>query len=226
MDVDATGQEVAAPGLGRRLYLAAEFGVLFFGLVVAYDAIGSPGSPIPVLVVGAAAAAIYLRRQPAFDRRSFFRAAALRRHLPSILLLWVLAFAVAWGALAVFSPERLFVFPREQPLVWAMVMVFYPLLSAYPQELIFRGYVFHRYFPVFGSGGWMVVASAVAFGFVHLIFGNVISVVLSAIGGVLFGIRYLRSRSLLTVAVEHGLYGMLIFTIGLGQFFFHGATPT
>jgi hypothetical protein len=32
-----------------------------------------------------------------------------------------------------------------------------------------------------------------------------------------------RTRSLLTVAIEHSLYGITIFTIGLGRFFYHDA---
>jgi len=42
-------------------------------------------------------------------------------------------------------------------------------------------------------------------------------------GGWLFGGTYRRSRSLGLVCLEHALYGDLIFTVGLGQYFFHGA---
>lgn len=48
--------------------------------------------------------------------------------------------------------------------------------------------------------------------------------VLSLIGGWLFTRRYQRSRSLLAVAIEHALYRQLVFTIGLGEFFYHGAS--
>ena len=68
----------------------------------------------------------------------------------------------------------------------------------------------------------MVIASAVAFGFVHIVFLNPIAVGLSVVGGVLFALTYLRTRSLLMAAIEHGLYGCLIFTVGLGRYFFHG----
>ena len=43
------------------------------------------------------------------------------------------------------------------------------------------------------------------------------------LGGWLFARRYQRTRSLLTVSVEHALYGVLIFTIGLGDLFYHAA---
>jgi len=69
----------------------------------------------------------------------------------------------------------------------------------------------------------MALASALAFGFVHIIFGNWISVGLSAVGGVLFAITYLQTGSLLAACVEHAIFGDFIFTIGLGEYFFHGS---
>jgi uncharacterized protein len=106
--------------------------------------------------------------------------------------------------------------------LWAIVMLLYPLLSVYPQELIFRAYFFHRYQALFGAGWTMIAASALAFGFVHIAFGNWISVVLSTIGGFLFALTYHQSGSLFLACLEHAFFGNFIFTIGLGQFFYHG----
>jgi membrane protease YdiL (CAAX protease family) len=102
-------------------------------------------------------------------------------------------------------------------------MVLYPALSVYPQELIFRSFLFHRYAPVFGEGVGLVAASAAAFGYVHIIFGSWFSVVASGIGGWIFATRYLRTQSLFTASAEHSVYGILVFTIGLGRYFYHGA---
>ena len=105
-------------------------------------------------------------------------------------------------------------------------MVFYPLVSVYPQEVVFRAFIHERYAPVLGTGRAAAAASALAFGFVHVIFGNLLAVGLSLIGGWLFARRYQRSRSLLATSVEHALYGQLVFTIGLGAYFYHGAGPS
>ncbi|HEY8372133.1 MAG TPA: CPBP family intramembrane glutamic endopeptidase [Pseudonocardiaceae bacterium] len=207
----------------RRARLLAEFLLVFFGVVGVYQLAGSPGNPIPPLLLFALGSVWYLRRQPDFDRRAFGRLGGLRGQLPAMLGLWVLAVVVAVVALAVISPDRLFQLPRERPLVWAMVTVFYPLFSVYPQELVFRGFLFHRYAPVFGTGTGIRLASAAAFGFVHIIYGNLLAVVLSTVGGWLFATRYQRSRSLLVASLEHALYGLLVFTVGLGEFFYHGA---
>jgi uncharacterized protein len=102
-------------------------------------------------------------------------------------------------------------------------MIVYPLISVIPQEVLFRGYFFHRYGPLFGARLGMIAASALAFGWVHIIFGNWISVALTTVGGVLFGATYRKSGSLLLACLEHALFGNFIFTIGIGRFFVPGA---
>ncbi|ANZ34888.1 CAAX protease [Lentzea guizhouensis] len=215
---------VVALSTQRKVVLAAEFVLVFFGLTLVYDLLARGTSPIPVLLVLGAASVWYLLRTPAFDRRSLWRAEAVRGQLRPVLTLWAVTAVVAVVVVAVVLPDQLFALPRQQPLLWLAVMVFYPLFSVYPQELVFRAFLFERYGPAFGS--WTVAASAVAFGFVHIIFGSWVSVVLSAAGGWIFATRYRRTQSLLVASIEHALYGMLVFSVGLGQFFFHGAVQT
>ncbi|MFD4640633.1 CPBP family intramembrane glutamic endopeptidase [Lentzea sp. NPDC058436] len=203
----------------RRAYLTAEYVAVFFGLALVYFFLARGTSPIPVLLVLGGASVAYLLRSPAFDRRSLWRGEEVG--LRPILTLWAVAAVAATAVVAALFPDRLFELPKEQPLLWLAVMVFYPLLSVYPQELVFRAFLFERYGPAFGT--WTVAASAAAFGFVHIVFGSWVSVVLSAAGGWLFATRYRRTRSLLAASVEHALYGVLVFTVGLGQYFFHGA---
>jgi membrane protease YdiL (CAAX protease family) len=211
----------SAHGVGRTCF--AEFLVLFFVTVAAFITLARGVSPIPFLVVLGAATVFYLLRQPGFDRTDFLRTAAVRGQLRSILTLWLLSWALAVAGLLLFDRNLLFDLPLHQPVLWAIIMVAYPLFSAYPQELIFRAFVFQRYGTAFGPTG-TIVASATAFGFAHIFFHNWFAVIASTVGGVLFATRYARSRSLLTVSIEHGLYGMLIFTVGLGQFVYHGSS--
>jgi hypothetical protein len=56
----------------------------------------------------------------------------------------------------------------------------------------------------------------------HIIFHNWIAVILTVFGGMLFAVTYYRSRSTIMVSIEHALFGGLMFTIGLGQFFYIG----
>jgi hypothetical protein len=120
-------------------------------------------------------------------------------------------------------PEWFLSFPSQRPWLWLAVMLGYPLLSAWPQELLYRRFSLIRYRLLFGSGAGFVAASGLAFGYAHVIFLNPIAVGLSMAGGLLFAANYARHRSLTLVWLEHALYGCLIFTIGLGRFFFTGA---
>ena len=125
-------------------------------------------------------------------------------------------------AVWVFRPDLLFSMIKRSPILWVVVMVLYPLLSVYPQELLYRAYFFHRYEALFGSGWGMLLASALAFGIVHIIFGNWLAVALCVMGGLLFSLTYQSSGSLVLTCLDHAIFGNFIFTIGLGRFFYHG----
>jgi membrane protease YdiL (CAAX protease family) len=72
----------------------------------------------------------------------------------------------------------------------------------------------------------MIVASAAAFAFLHIIFRNSLAVALTFAGGLLFSARYAETSSLATSSFEHALYGCWLFTLGLGQYFYHGTIAT
>jgi len=204
-------------------FLVLEISVVFIliPLLLYYRLI--PNAPIPFLILLALAAWFMLRRDPTFDRSHLTNTGALGTHLTPVLLRSAALCAVLGLAVWRIAPQLLFTFVKRAPAFWALVMLFYPLLSVYPQELIFRAYFFERYRPLFGAGWVMVVASALAFGFMHIALGNWISVVLSTFGGFLFAMTYEQSGSLLLACIEHAILGNFIFTIGLGQFFYHGA---
>jgi membrane protease YdiL (CAAX protease family) len=136
-------------------------------------------------------------------------------------------FLVLGAALTLFvrvaMPSQFLDLPRHHPALWLAIMLLYPLLSVWPQEVIFRRFLFARYQAIFGNTG-LVAASAIAFGFAHIIFLNWIAVAMTLAGGAIFAADYNRTRSLGLACLEHSLYGCLIFTIGLGRYFYTGAT--
>lgn len=124
--------------------------------------------------------------------------------------------ALVW----IFQPDQFFVFPAERPFLWMIVMVVYPVLSALPQEFIYRTYFFHRYGSLTSLRYSTLILSALAFAFLHIVYDNWWAVGLSFIAGLLFGSTYARTKSLFWVTVEHTLYGWLIFTLGFGTYFY------
>jgi len=204
--------------------LALEFLALFV-LIPSALALGwIPARPVPLLMlVTVGLWAILRRANSGFDWRTVL-------HLPRwtqpmrIMLYRFAALALLLAAgVAIWQPGLLFDLLRTQPIFWVSLMVLYPLLSVLPQEFLFRAFFFHRYQPLFGEGAGIVLASALAFGFVHIIFGNWLAVVLSFFGGLLFATTYRLNRSMPLVWLEHALFGNLIFTIGLGRYFSSGA---
>ncbi len=73
--------------------------------------------------------------------------------------------------------------------------------------------------------GAAVAANAVAFGFAHLMFWNWVAVGLSGAGGLIFALGYLNRGGFPTAVVLHAVCGGIVFTSGLGAFFYHGAVP-
>lgn len=122
----------------------------------------------------------------------------------------------------VWPGANLFGLPRHNTGFWAVIMVFYPVVSVWPQEVLYRAFFFHRYACVLPRPWMRVMASAAAFGFMHVLFLNPVAPLLTFIGGVLFGWTYERSHSTLAVSIEHAIYGCWVFTVGLGAYFYGG----
>ncbi|WP_321468369.1 CPBP family intramembrane glutamic endopeptidase [Halarcobacter sp.] len=121
----------------------------------------------------------------------------------------------------IFYEDRLFNFILEKPKVFIFVLFLYPILSVIPQELIFRKFFLFRYELIFRKEA-LIILNALVFSFIHIIFQNYIAVLFSLVGGYIFMKTYIESKSFTLVCIEHSLYGNFIFTVGLGEFFYHG----
>jgi uncharacterized protein len=207
----------------RLLFLALEFAAVFVivPLLIYYRRI--PNLPIPYLLLTALGAFLLLRGDASFNFLQLTTWGNIRPLLSAILIRDAICLAGLGIAVSLFAPQLLFSLIRRSPWFWALIFLLYPLLSVYPQELLYRAFFFHRYQPLFGNGWGMLAASALAFGFVHIIFRNWLAVGLCVIGGFLFSLTYQTSGSLLLACLDHAIFGNFLFTIGLGQFFYHGS---
>jgi hypothetical protein len=143
------------------------------------------------------------------------------------LLSILVVFAVAGGAVALyvahFHPNWFLEFPRNRPATFQRIILLYPAMSVVVQELVYRTFFFHRYGALFGGAWWLaILLNGVLFGLGHIVIGTELALYGTMATGALFAWRYATTRSFWAVFVEHTLWGALVFTVGLGRFFFAG----
>jgi uncharacterized protein len=206
----------------ERVYLTIEYAVLFVLLPIAF-AFRSIHIPIIVLLWSAAAVCYWmLLRDRTFERSKLWSGFA-GKQLAGVLGLWGFGVLVVGGLTKVFAPELFLSLPRENLGLWLAIVVGYPGLSVVPQNIVYRGFIFHRYRDLFPSSTGMILASAFAFCFAHVVFQNFVALAATAVGGLIFAHTYERTRSIKLVSIEHALYGAMLFTLGLGKYLYAGA---
>jgi len=203
----------------KRILLGTEFTLLFFGipLFMFLDTgfILPSSLLLPVLVV----VILILRFGTDFKWKELVFMRTTRKILVKDGVILLISGTCLFLFVITLFPDKLFNLPRANPLIWLALGAFYPVFSAYPQEIIFRTYIFRRYRKVFKRDWQMIAASGLSFSFVHILYYHPISMILTLIGGIYLAAVYNRSRSVLYNAILHGILGMIVFTVGLGEFF-------
>jgi membrane protease YdiL (CAAX protease family) len=202
--------------------LLAEFGLLYVGLPLLMALALPPDWLWPVLFGVTAVAAGLLAATPGFRWRDLLAGRVAWGQVVLVVLGTALVCtALVWWLL----PGRFLTLPRRSPELWLTIMALYPFLSALPQELVFRALYFRRYAPLFPSRPVAVLVNGGAFALAHLMFWNWIALALCFVGGVIFALAYLGRGGFPQAVLLHALCGMILFTAGLGTFFYHGAVP-
>ena len=140
---------------------------------------------------------------------------AVKRRLFSFFFIGALFSGVFYG---IINQGNWFLLPRNSFHDWLMLLLMYPLLSVVPQELIFRTYFFHRYKRIMPNKTVRIMVSATVFALAHIVYANWVAVLLAFIGGLLFSFTYAQSRSTFVCVIEHSLWGLWMFTLGIGQY--------
>lgn len=198
-----------------------EFNALFLIIPFIYSFVFPHFPLFLILGVAAGVALLILYYQGLLNKALLLKwqwSAAWRIMLRFLLVASLIAVAV-WYVL----PGEFLQLPRERPRLMLLIVLFYPVLSVLPQELVFRSLYYERYERLFRSTWAAVLINAIMFGLAHLLFGNWLAVLATIALSIVISIGYLRHRSLLLSTFEHALYGNFVFIIGLGEFFYKGA---
>lgn len=202
----------------------AEFVAIFIGGPLALAFLLPPSAMFPALIGVSLFGAALLTITAGFSWRELLGG---MRAVPARAVLALAAVTAAVSAVLVhwLVPHMWLFLPTRLPDLWLTILVLYPLLSALPQEVIFRVLFFRRYGWLFADARAAMAANAGVFALAHLMFWNWPAVVLTFAGGWIFAWAYLRGGGFWSAVVLHAVAGMIVFTLGLGTFFYHGAVP-
>ncbi len=213
-----TADAVAAPTKAR---LWTEFAALYLAVPTAIAVFLPPRWLFPALFAVTAVGMVLLARTPGFRWASLGEGWREVRAKP-VAIFAGLTLAASLLVVLDLAPEMLFGLPRSNPVLWLLVLLLYPVLSALPQELLFRPLFFRRYGALLPRGWPRVVLNASAFALAHLMYWNVVVGVMTFAGGLVFAVAYEVRRSFPLAVVLHAVAGWILFTIGLGIFFYSG----
>lgn len=203
-----------------REALWAEFLGLFVLVPVATAVLLPPRAMFPVLFGFTVVGLWLLSRTPGFRWRELRQGWDAVRW-PVVLGFAAVTLAVSLAVVWATAPDAAFRLVQEQPYLLAMIVLFYPILSALPQELIFRPLFFRRYGGLLPAGGLLAVNAAL-FSLAHLMYWSVVVAAMTFAGGLVFGWAYRNRRSFPLAVVLHAVAGWVVFTVGLGVFFYSG----
>ena len=173
---------------------------------------------LPTLIALAALCLWLILQDPGFKRFRLVNSgnlpAALWRRRPA----FIAGLCVSGILFFSFSDAHWFHLPTQETERWLILLVVYPLCSVIPQELIYRTFFFHRYKKIIPKKRTRAWLSALFFAWAHVIYGNWIAVAVAFGGGLLFAFTYAKSRSTLACVIEHSIWGLWLFSFGLGQY--------
>lgn len=202
----------------RKILLWIELIILSIGIPLLLVS-GKVLHPSSVLLPLLLALVVYLYLQKDFKFRELIRLQVRKKTwiVNGIIVVAVGVFLTL--SVWIFEPENLFNLPRGNWKIWIALFFFYPIFSAYAQEVIYRLFLLKRYSYIIKGKIPYALVSAILFSYAHIVYFSVLSLVLTFIAGIYLAVVYYQTRSVLFVSILHGALGFFIFTVGLGQHF-------
>ncbi|MCY3982968.1 MAG: CPBP family intramembrane metalloprotease [Roseovarius sp.] len=127
---------------------------------------------------------------------------------------------ICYMVVMAYEPDSAFRLLRENPPLLLIIAILYPILSALPQEIIYRPLFFHRYGGLISSANQAVFVNAALFSLAHLMYWNLVVAAMTFCGGLIFAGVYSKTGNFPMVVLLHAIAGNLIFAFGLGIYFY------
>ncbi|WP_170347873.1 MULTISPECIES: CPBP family intramembrane glutamic endopeptidase [Ruegeria] len=203
------------------LRLRLEFGLFFIAAPVLIAVFFPPDWMFPSLFTFTAIGIVLLHITPGFawaELRYNWRNWSWRE-----VALFTFAMTIFCAVVVMaMRPEAAFFLLRNRPEFLLVIWIGYPLLSALPQELLFRSLFFRRYHEILPNGRAAYLLNAALFSLAHLMYWSWIVAVMTFAGGLLFTWAYRKRGSFFYAVLLHAIAGNIIFAAGLGIYFYSG----
>ncbi len=203
----------------KKFYLGTEFALLFFGIPLFMFLDTGFTHPSAVLLPFLVAVFIILRYGTGFRWRELICFKISRRDFLRDGTILAISGALLLAGVLIWVPGKFLNLPISNVWIWLALCTFYPVFSAYAQEVLYRTFLFRRYRELFPRDWQMIAASGISFSFVHILYYHPLSMILTLFAGIYLSTAYLRTRSVLYTSILHGILGILVFTVGLGEYF-------
>ena len=207
------------PANHQRLWL--EFGLFFIAVPVLIAVLFPPDWMFPSLFAFTGLGILLLQDTPGFSW-SELRHGWRNWSWPEVLGFTIAMAAVCTALVLVARPDAAFALLLRRPEMLAFIWIGYPLLSALPQELLFRSLFFRRYHAILPEGRAAYLLNAALFSLAHLMYWSWIVAIMTFAGGLLFTWAYRARGSFFYAVLLHAIAGNIIFAAGLGIYFYSG----
>lgn len=199
-----------------KLALLSEFFILFILLPVSLAIPFHIWLKVGMVVIGFVYILFRLKKSENINfciKKNLDWKSVWRRILVTFLVVIIVTTVFVWFQ----DKDALFYVPLNKPELFVAILFVYTFLSVWPQEIIYRTFFFERYEVLFQNKTQLIFINAIVFSLAHLFFRNALVLLLTFIGGIIFGYTYLKYRSTTAVSIEHAIYGNWLFTVGMGQ---------
>ncbi len=212
--------EAVSPARAARLL--AEFAAIYLAAPLVMALALPPEWMFPALFTVTGLGLVLLARTPGFRWRDLLAGAG--RIDWKLVAVFALATAgIGAGLVLALAPQAFLFLPRHNPRLMGLIAAFYPLVSALPQELIFRPLFFTRYRALLPRGiGAQLLLNAALFSFAHLMYWSWVVAGLTFAGGVVFAWSYRVRGNFPEAVVLHAVAGVILFALGAGVWFYSG----
>ena len=133
-----------------------------------------------------------------------------------LIVRMLVIFVGAYVVMYFYKPDMMFVIFKDMRLFFIIVFI-YSFLSVTAQEFAYRTFFFHRYRELFNNNTIFLITNAFLFALAHIMFENQVVLLRTFVGGLFFAYTYDKTKSLLVVSIEHAIYGLWLFALGIGD---------